>query len=386
MTMRIMLHTNAPWASTGYGNQAALFGTRWKADGHAVGYSATWGLEGAVLTYRDMPVFPRYRHPYGMDVALPNAVNFGADVLITLLDVWVFNARELQTPKMPWIAWYPVDSHPAPNDVIAGASGAWKRVTISKHGQKMMEQAGLESTYIPHGVDTKAFGRGDMREARKFLKLPESAFIVGIVGANKGFPPRKAWTEQIMAFARFKRKHPDALLYLHTELYGDAVNLAAILEANGLAPGIDYVVPDRYLTSVTGFQTNHMTATYNAMDVHMLVSAGEGFGIPLVEAQACGVPVITGAWSACDELCFSGWKVAKEDAQPFMMSQGAFWYYPKVDAIVDKLNMAYEVRGNEDYRKRARDGALQYDADKVNEKYWQPFWKQVEIDLQEYRK
>lgn len=386
MTMRIMLHTNAPWASTGYGNQAALFGIRWQGDGHTVGYSATWGLEGAVLNWNGMPVFPRYRHPYGMDVALPNAIRFDADVIVSLLDVWVFNAREMQNPKIPWIAWFPVDSHPAPADVIAGAAGAWKRVTISKHGYKMIEQAGLESTYIPHGVDTKAFGRGDMREARKFLNLPETAFIVGIVAANKGFPARKAWAEQIMAFARFKRKHPDALLYLHTELYGDALNLAAILEANGLAAGIDYVVADRYTNGVTGFSTNYMAAVYNALDVFLLVSAGEGFGIPLVEAQACGCPVITGAWSACDELCFSGWKVAKEDASPSFTAQGAWWYYPKVDAIVEKLNAAYEVRGNEDYRKRARDGALPYDADKITEKYWRPFWQQVEQDLKEYRK
>ena len=44
------------------------------------------------------------------------------------------------------------------------------------------------------------------------------------------------------------------------------------------------------------------------------------------------------------------------------------------------------MRGNEDYRKRARQGAEAYSADRINEKYWQPFWAQVEQDLKVYRK
>lgn len=381
MTMRIMLHTNAPWASTGYGNQAGLFAPRWKADGHEVGISATWGLEGAVINWQGgIPVFPRYRHPYGSDVALPNAMTFKADVLISLLDAWVFNAPDM---GKRWVAWFPIDSEPVQADIVKAVSGAWKRVTISKFGHKMLENAGVDSTYIPHGVDTKAFGRGSMAEARKMLNLPEGAFIVGMVAANKGYPPRKAWVEQIRAFAKFKRKHPDALLYMHTDVYGDSLNLIQVLENAGLAGGVDYLVPDRYTYGVTGYSTNMMAALYNAFDVHMLVSAGEGFGIPLVEAQSCGCPVITGAWTACEELCFSGWKVDKKDATPFTTIQGADWYYPHVDAIVDKLCMAYEVRGNEDYRKRARDGAVAYDVDKVNEKYWRPFWAQVEAECKE---
>jgi FkbM family methyltransferase len=49
-----------------------------------------------------------------------------------------------------------------------------------------------------------------------------------------------------------------------------------------------------------------------------------------------------------------------------------------VDAIADKLEQAYRMWGNDDYRKRARDGALAYDAEKVAEKYWKPVLADIE--------
>jgi glycosyltransferase involved in cell wall biosynthesis len=102
---------------------------------------------------------------------------------------------------------------------------------------------------------------------------------------------------------------------------------------------------------------------------------GEGFGIPILEAQACGTPVIVGDWTAMSELCFSGWKVAKSDAIPVWNALHTFQYLPKSEAIAEKLEAAYKMRGNQDYRKRARDGAMKYDADKVTEKYWLPTLK-----------
>jgi FkbM family methyltransferase len=40
------------------------------------------------------------------------------------------------------------------------------------------------------------------------------------------------------------------------------------------------------------------------------------------------------------------------------------------------------MKGNEDYRKRARDGALAYDADKVAEKYWKPVLEKIAAKIE----
>ena len=55
---------------------------------------------------------------------------------------------------------------------------------------------------------------------------------------------------------------------------------------------------------------------------------------------------------------------------------------PRAAAVAEKLEAAYQMRGNQDYRKRAADGAKAYDADKIVQKYWLPTLKKIETDLQ----
>ncbi len=375
--MKINFFSNSPWASTGYGNQTRLFVPRIQALGHEMSITALYGLQGGKVNFGKTPVYPLYKHPYGQDVMNSHAVHARADCIISLFDIWPIT----NVLSMPWFPWFPVDHEPIPAPVLRVAHSATKGITMSRFGQKMAANSGLDTFYVPHGVETKVFKPVDRVEARTHLGLPQNAFIVGMVAANKGNPPRKAFFEQITAFAALKRRHPDALLYLHTDdgtHGGEVVNLPQYCQRVGLRLGIDVIFVDQYSYAL-GLPDAYMVDLYNALDVLSLVSLGEGFGIPLIEAQACGCPVITGDWTAMGELCLSGWKVSKAEAEPIYHDYfDAFQYVPHVGAIAERMEAAYEVRGNQDYRSRARDGALAYDADKVLEKYWKPTLKGME--------
>lgn len=392
--LKISWFSNAPWANTGYGVQTKLNVPAIKSLGYEVAVTAFFGLQGGMTRMNDgTTIYPAAKHPYGQDIIGAHAVHFGANALITLMDAWVVQPDNIA--GLAWFPWFPVDCEPMPAPVVKEVLKATKGITMSKFGRDMAEKAGLDVYYVPHCVDTKVFKPIDRNEARARLGLPKDKFIIGMVAANKGIPPRKSFFEQIAGFAVLHKEKPDTLLYLHTDdgmQGGETVNLVEYCQLFGLKvgyvdtmpldPTVDVAFVDQY-QNVLGISDIYMVDVYNALDVLLMASMGEGFGIPLIEAQACGCPVITGDWTSMGELCFSGWKIRKDEAimtyHPFFK---AFQWRVLEGAVADRLFKAYEVRNNQDYRKRARDGAMAYDVDKVKEKYWKPVLADIEAHLE----
>jgi len=49
-----------------------------------------------------------------------------------------------------------------------------------------------------------------------------------------------------------------------------------------------------------------MPALYSAADVYLFPSLYEGFGLPILEANACGCPVLTSNATSCPEIAGTG--------------------------------------------------------------------------------
>jgi len=110
--------------------------------------------------------------------------------------------------------------------------------------------------------------------------------------------------------------------------------------------------------------------------VHLLVSMGEGFGIPIIEAQACGCPVIVGGWTAMPELVHSGRIIDKKDAIDYFTAIAADQWIPSTRAIELALEAEYK---NPSPRERARKGMVEnYDANLVFEKHFLPTMQDIE--------
>jgi glycosyltransferase involved in cell wall biosynthesis len=371
-----------------------LFVPRLQKLGHEVAVTAFYGLEGGVLNWNGIPVYPRAYHPYGNDIMGAHAVHWHADVMISLIDAWVYEPAAFPH-GLRWAPWFPIDHDPAPRAVLDKVSRAWARLVYSKFSEQQVKAAGLDCFYIPHGVDTEAYKPGDRAALRAGLGWPDDKFVCGMIAANKGNPSRKSFVENILAFKALKAKHPDALLYLHTVAGEEngGPNLREFLDLQGLSFGfmgredpktVDVLFNDQY-TALIGLNENYMNAVYNSLDALLMVTMGEGFGIPLVEAQAAGCPVITGDWTANAELCFSGWKVSKSDSTPFWTPLASWQFIPHVGAITERLEAAYRMKDNQTYRDEARKGALPYDADRVTERYWKPALEQMQSEIDAWK-
>lgn len=380
--MRILWLSNAPWASSGYGQQTKMFSFRIADAGHDMAVQCTFGLEGGIINFGKVVCYPKRFHAYGNDVVVAHYQNHKADLLISLIDTWVMNPEEWPRLALQWAAWYPIDHGNLPTIIRNKLSQAQWRIAMSKFGQKIVQEAGLPSMYVPHGVDTKLFKPGDKNEARERVNLPKDKYIIGTVAMNKGNPSRKNFVEMLTAFKGFHARHPDSVYFLQTYAGadpGDWVNLPELCTNLGLKIGTDVIFCHQYYNYL-GFPPDYMAAVYNALDVHVLVSAGEGFGIPILEAQACGCPVIVGDWTAMSELCFSGIAIDKKDAEPIYTGIAGYQYRPHIGAIENAMEVEFKHPSPRD---RAARLAAEYDADLVTENYWKPVLAQIEADIKE---
>lgn len=385
--MKILFHSNSPWASSGYGQQTAIFTPMFQDAGHDVAISAFWGLHGSSLGWRGMMVYPSEEPNQGGNKWLPANVAHHAggedkvrDVqVITLMDVWLLNNPRFADLRMA--SWVPVDHDPAPPAVsqFFHAYGVTP-IAMSRFGQDRLEQDGLEPLYVPHGIDTELMRPMDKRAVRRAMKLPEDAFIVGMVANNSGaIVARKAFAEVFQAFAALQKKHKDVMLYVHSTAKPDpkiGMDLLAAAHICGVDTSAIIFTPEYEL--FLGVEPEKMPYVFNAFDVLAQPSYGEGFGICAIEAQACGVPVITQDFSAMTELTGAGWKVGGH--RWFDNGHGAFFQLPHVSEIHDAMCEAYDSAHT--YAEKARDFALAYDAKLVMERYWKPVLAKLEADAE----
>jgi len=241
---------------------------------------------------------------------------------------------------MPVASWVPVDHDPLPPAVARYFSWSGARpVAMSRFGEEKLREAGLDPLYVPHSIPDDLVPV-DRDEARRALGLPRDAAVLGMVAANKGTAPaRKAFPEVLEAFALTISRGWDAWLYLHTDRVGPAgLDLAALADRIGRRHGVDIVsrivAPDP-ITMRVGMPHESLSVVYSAFDALVNPSYGEGFGIPIVEAQACGVPVIVADNSSMPELVGDGVAVA---CDPFYDGNQDSWYgRPDVEALAGAM-------------------------------------------------
>jgi glycosyltransferase involved in cell wall biosynthesis len=372
--MNILWQSNSPHTPTGYGNQTALF-TPQIAEDHVLSIFAYYGIEGAPIRWRGIDILPRGVDGWGNDIVAAHCIARHIDLLITLTDVWVLDPAIYA--ELPWLAWTPIDHEPVPPGVVNALKVARYPVAMSVHGQDLMRAAGIRADYIPHGVDTRIFRPVDRLAARNQMGWDERLFVAMMNAANKGDPSRKGFREVLQAWRDFVKVHPNSLLYLHTEQTGlNGVPLDELVTLLDLKKHVQFADAYAYATgTISGADLN---LAYNAADVLLNPSMGEGFGIPILEAQAAGCPVIVTDFSAMSELCAAGWTVG---GVPYMTYQHAMQMIPSVSEIVDALRAAYERRGDARLRARATDFAQDYDAGRIYRHHWRPLLARIEDEF-----
>jgi len=350
----ISWYSNSPSAPTGYGVQSEQVLKRLVRDGHSVAVLSNYGQDGTIGSWDSgfgkVRVYPRGADPYSQDVTPLNHMHWvnendnASNVLITLYDAWVLKGKRFD--ELNIASWIPIDHLPVPPKVAQWCNKPnVTPLAMSKYGQTQLQELGIDSIYIPHAFEPVFKPTETIQgvTGRQFIGVDESRFVVGMNAANKasGSLHRKAFSENFLAFSLFAKRHPDAVLYVHSDVFGayGGWNLTQLCEAVGLSKDqVVFVDPIPYLHGSIGQDV--LAGLYTAMDVLLATSYGEGFGVATIEAQACGTPVIGSNFAATAELVSDdGWLV---EGQPlFDAGQSAFYNIPSVPGIVDALEQAY---------------------------------------------
>lgn len=396
MGVRILWLSAPMWAATGYGSQTALTVPKLAAlpEVDAIAVAAVSELKAGAMGFQGVyhVASPLDPEPMQKRMVADHMEKMGMDVCISLIDVWTLI---MSLGDFRWIPWVPVDGEPLAVTNRFMLDKAQTRLAMSQFGERVMREAGYESTFIPLTIDVNTYRpmAADKRELKKQLGFPPDCFLIGMVAANRNRLPihRKGYAEAFKTMAAFVKKHPEARLYLHCLPSEDPSQANLINMATSHGIGWEYMkTVDPYFYRI-GLPPDAMAHIYNAMDVYFSPSAGEGFNIPLIEAQACGVPVVANACTSQPENVGSGWLV--EPAAAVTNTLSSQWFIADalgsdcpecghhkrglVDALEDAFQELHDTEKAKKLQHKARKFAQQFDTATVVSKYWKPFLQEV---------
>ena len=312
--MHVLWISDSPDTPSGFGNVTRFVCAGLARLGHRVsilGWQAHESYE-----WQGCKVFPVGSDPLGSDAMFGLLVRHRPDAVIALGDVWwlpFFNAphvrRQMELTKTPWLLYFPIDGDTEQERLPASWIEVLREVDVpiamSLYGQRVAQRCGIASEYIPHGVDLDIFSPPVDRAQAKARVDAAGKFLVLSDSRNQ---PRKLLPRLLDVFARFAAGRPDALLHLHTDPDDEfaasgyySYDLRADIRHLGLESQVRFS-PGFTMKKGAGLPLTELAAYYQAADVHLLASSGEGFGLPTLQAAAAGAVPMASAYSASQEL------------------------------------------------------------------------------------
>lgn len=348
-----------------------------------------------------------------------------ADLFVGFQDSFLFEPGPFACRA---VLWCPVHFFPLEDQTLRELVWWDDVVPLTRYGQRFLARELSDAfgsrrgprlvlhDPVAHGRPAERFrpaaDRAEVRAARRALKdaigldLPERAEVTLVVAANTEPSNRKCFDAQIQAWARYAKhavesagrggrggarspRSPrsvhlhiqtnpagafDVLRILHMEgLHPDYPREAPVDASAGVrvhrgaaqVPNRNHRVTDRVSWSIFNYTDEHNLAlVYRASDVLLAASASEGFGVPIVEAQLSGVPVVTNATTAMTELTVLG-KAVAPSAWTMRADFNAGWWLPDVAGVARALEDLHHAR-------RPSEAAVRTAVEEVRRRYAEP--------------
>jgi len=186
------------------------------------------------------------------------------------------------------IIWAVFESTIIPNELLT-ILNQHKLWIPSEWGRKIAVENGIKSDLIdvvPEGVDINLYN--------PYLKPRDNRFRFLLIGK---YEVRKSINESIEAFAHEYGNNPNFELVIKSDFFKDPTAKHTELTNKIKSLNVDNI------RLVWGFQTREeLINLYRTASIFLFPTRAEGWGLPLIEAAATGLPLITTYYSAQTEF------------------------------------------------------------------------------------
>jgi len=276
--------------------------------------------------------------------------DFMPHIVFDIRDYWMFSYQENSPYKkyFNWIIMPATDSAPPKVEWLYTYNNADMVVPYTNWAKKVLsEHCGKNIKLFPKianaGINPDEFYPIENKTQHKINFFGQDISVVGVVMRNQ---KRKLFPDIMMAYKKYlekiKHSNPElynkSYLYLHTSYPEESGwDLPSLLLEYGILDktyfsyvcrGCKEFFPSKFqgpiqpckicnkgsatiAGSSVGIDTKQLNSVYNFFDLFVQYAICEGFGMPQVEAAACGVPIVSVDYSAMTEIVdrLQGYKI-----------------------------------------------------------------------------
>jgi glycosyltransferase involved in cell wall biosynthesis len=341
MNKKILSISDSITASTGYGRISYGLLKQLKSKDYDV-YSGAFQFTGRPAFYDNIPIYDCA----GIREMERTIDEIKPDYVLHTRDAWVHTNRYYN--NVPYnlkpacervgakaIYSSPVQAKPLPKPLIDQVNPQCDfMLTMSDWGKWAYIEKGWPANkidYLYHGIDPEIYKPLDKKECRAYFGFPQDEPLLLYVGLNIDY--RKNLGTALLVLKEVLKEFPNANLCLWTEVNSGGAILEDWAESHGVR-GHLYFPHNQSKTN--GVTDKEMAMLYNSADCYTHTSTAEGFGMPLLEARACGIPIV-----ATDQA------VLREIHKDYIDYAQSYNFYPTLigalEVLVNPFDMAQRV-------------------------------------------
>lgn len=344
-------------------------------------------------------------------------LDFKPDVVVDVRDFWMTGYQSISPLRSYFhhVLMPTVDSAPQQEEWIDIFLSTDAIFTYSDWGAKVLkEQTNNKIKYVETtspGVNLDIFNIKETKSLRHQFGIPEDAFIFGSVMRNqkrKLIPELFNSLRKILSILESKESKQKVFLYLHTTYPDMGWDIPELLSQYDIANNVLFTYLCKNCQNIepsvfsgaqkicskclnkscqfpsvsSGVSDAQLSDIYNIFDIYIQYAICEGFGMPQVEAGACGIPIATVNYSAMVDIIdkLNAYKINVKSYFKEIETK-AIRVYPDnddlINIIMEYMNMPFPIRN----RKRLETRQLTekfYNWDNIT-KLWENYFDKLEF-------